>query len=88
MGVVKITLTEGKVLAAVAVNSNSGGEQVNGRERGAATLLSNLDSELEVAWNLPRATSSPPLDASWETRWVDRRLKVFGLQGTEQQLLS
>ena len=40
MGVVKIKLTDGEVLAAAAVKVKGGGEQVNGRERETATLLS------------------------------------------------
>jgi len=64
LGVVKITLTEGKVLAAAAVSVNGGGEQVNGRERGTATLLSRCAFNSELRGCLSRATSSPPLGAT------------------------
>ena len=40
MGVVKITLTEGKIATAAAVKARGGGEQFNGREGETATLLS------------------------------------------------
>ncbi len=42
VGVVKIKLTVGKVATAAAVSMKGGGEQVNGRERETATLLSKL----------------------------------------------
>ena len=38
----KIKLTEGRVVTAAAVKARGGGEQVNGRERETATLLSKL----------------------------------------------
>ena len=50
MGVVKIELTEGRV-ATLRVTMKGGGEQVNGRERETATLLSRrpLNLNLSVA---------------------------------------
>jgi len=39
LGVVKTTLTEGRVATAAAVTMKGGGEQVNGRERETATLF-------------------------------------------------
>jgi len=50
LGVVKIKLTEGKVVTAAAVKAR-GGEQVNGRERETDTLLSRhpLNLNLSVA---------------------------------------
>jgi len=40
VGVVKIKLTKDKVATAAAVTMEGGGEQVNGRERETAALLS------------------------------------------------
>jgi len=61
--VVKTTLRESKVATAAAVSVKGGGEQVNGRERETATLLSNLRGYLRRAWRRFRATSIRSLDA-------------------------
>ncbi len=56
MGVVKIKLTDGEVLAAAAVKAKGGCEQFNGREGETATLYerSLVNSELRGGGFAPR----------------------------------
>jgi len=64
LGVVKTTLTEGRVATAAAVSVKGGGEQFNGREGETATLFVSLSVKLGVACGWFRPTSSQPLAAS------------------------
>jgi len=59
LGVVKIKLTDGEVLAAAAVKAKGGCEQFNGREGETATLYerSLVNSELRGGGFAPRHLS-------------------------------